>query len=95
MNWLFAFGLPAAPEWTFLALLALILFGPSRLPDLARGAARLLAQLHHAKEEFQRELLQLPPLPKIEEPPGKRALDQASLTIPSSTQKSLEEKEFS
>ena len=72
-----AFGLPAAPEWTFIGILALILFGPKKLPGLARGCAKLLAEFQHAKEEFQREILQIPAPPKIQEPPEKKAYQAA------------------
>ena len=69
---LLAFGLPAAPEWTFIGILALLLFGPKKIPGLARGCAKVLAELQSAKEEFQREILQIPAPPKIKEPEEKR-----------------------
>ena len=67
-----AFGMPAAPECIFVAILALVLFGPKKLPSLARNLAAILGELQKAKEEFQRELFQLPPLPKIQEPLDKK-----------------------
>ena len=67
-----AFGLPAAPEWTFIGVLALILFGPKKLPGLARSCAKVLAEFQKAKEEFQREILQIPELPQIKEPLEKK-----------------------
>jgi TatA/E family protein of Tat protein translocase len=82
MTPLLAFGLPAAPEWTFIAVLALILFGPKKLPDLARRCAKLLAEFHHAKEEFQREILQVPAPPKIQEPLEKKSYQQSPLATP-------------
>lgn len=63
-----AFGLPAAPEWTFIGVLALILFGPKKLPEIARGCAKVLSEFQKAKEEFQREILQVPKLPEIKQP---------------------------
>ncbi|MBX9742205.1 MAG: twin-arginine translocase TatA/TatE family subunit [Chthoniobacterales bacterium] len=69
---LLAFGLPAAPEWTFIGVLALILFGPKKLPDIARAAAKILSEFQKAKEEFQRELLQVPKLPEIKQPQERR-----------------------
>lgn len=67
-----AFGLPAAPECTFLLILAFILVGPKKLPLLARSCAKLLGELQNAKDELTREILQIPVLPKIQEPPEKK-----------------------
>ncbi len=67
-----AFGLPAAPEWLFIGILALILFGPKKLPSIARGLAELLSEFQKAKDEFKREICELPPLPKIQEPSEKK-----------------------
>lgn len=67
-----AFGLPAAPEWLFIGILALVLFGPKKLPSLARGLAEIFHEFQKAKEEFHREICELPPLPKIQEPPEKK-----------------------
>ena len=61
-----AFGMPAAPEWIVIAILALILLGPRKLPDLARGIGKALGEIQKAKEDFQREIHGVPPLPKIE-----------------------------
>ena len=67
-----AFGLPAAPEWLFIGILALVLFGPKKLPSLARGLAQIFSEFQKAKEEFHREICELPPLPKIQEPAEKK-----------------------
>ena len=67
---LLAFGMPAAPEWIFLAILALVLFGPKKLPELARGIGKALGELQRAKEDFRREITGVPPLPRIESPSG-------------------------
>jgi len=77
-----AFGLPAAPEWLFIGVLALILFGPKKLPSLARGLAEILSEFQKAKEEFHREIRELPPLPKIQEPAEKKAFQASSTTPP-------------
>jgi sec-independent protein translocase protein TatA len=61
-----AFGMPAAPEWIVIGILALILLGPRKLPDLARGIGKALGEIQKAKEDFQREIHGVPPLPKIE-----------------------------
>ncbi len=70
MTPLLAFGMPAAPEWIFIGILALVLFGPKKLPELARGLGKALAELQKAKEDFQREITGVPPLPKIQRPEG-------------------------
>jgi sec-independent protein translocase protein TatA len=65
-----AFGMPAAPEWIVIGILALILLGPRKLPDLARGLGKALGEIQKAKEDFQREIRGVPPLPKIESAGG-------------------------
>ena len=49
-----------APEFLVLLVLAVILFGPERLPDLARKAARVIRYIrtmaNNAQEELGREL---------------------------------------
>ena len=70
MNPVLAFGMPAAPEWIFIAILALVLLGPKKLPELARGIGKALGELQKAKEDFRREISGIPPLPKIESPAG-------------------------
>jgi sec-independent protein translocase protein TatB len=40
----------------FLFFLALILFGPKRLPEMARQAGRLLAELRRASNEFKSQI---------------------------------------
>lgn len=70
-----AFGMPAAPEWIFIAILALVLFGPKKLPELARGIGKALGELQKAKEDFHREITGVPPLPKIESPQGLESAD--------------------
>lgn len=65
-----AFGMPAAPEWIVIGILALVLFGPKKIPEIARGLGKALGELQRAKEDFQREITGVPPLPKIESPTG-------------------------
>jgi TatA/E family protein of Tat protein translocase len=78
MRLLLAFGMPAAPEWIFIGILALVLFGPKKLPELARGLGKALAELQKAKEDFHREITGIPPLPKIQAPEGREAVTTIS-----------------
>lgn len=70
MTPILAFGMPAAPEWIFVGILALVLFGPKKIPEIARGLGKALGELQRAKEDFHREITGVPPLPKIESPKG-------------------------
>lgn len=47
-----------APEFVLLLVIAVILFGPERLPDLARKAARLVRYLRTAAGSAQQHLTQ-------------------------------------
>lgn len=44
------------PEMLFLGLLALLLFGPKRLPEIGRQVGRFLAEFKRASNEFQSQL---------------------------------------
>jgi len=81
MMTLLAFGMPAAPEWIFIGILALVLLGPKKLPELARGIGKALGELQKAKEDFHREITGVPPVPKIEIPSGKVAQSGHTDTI--------------
>ena len=87
--------MPATPEWMFLGLLALILFGPKKLPALAKGFGKFMAELQKAKEEFRREILNIPALPTIKEPQEKKAYQPTTVTntpkIPTEGHPSAEE----
>jgi len=43
-------------ETIFLFLLALVVFGPKKLPEVARQAGKLLAQLRRASNEFKSQI---------------------------------------
>jgi len=74
-----AFGMPAAPEWIVIGILALVLFGPKKIPEIARGLGKALGELQRAKEDFQREITGVPPLPKIESPTGVQSTASAGI----------------
>jgi len=82
---LLGFGMPAAPEWIFIGILALVLFGPKRIPEIARGFGKALGELQRAKEDFHREISGVPPLPKIESPQGQVSQSGGAVTSPPSS----------
>lgn len=44
------------PEMIFLFFLALLIFGPGKLPEIARTVGRALAEFKRASNEFQSQL---------------------------------------
>jgi sec-independent protein translocase protein TatB len=49
-------GTMSFSDTIFLFFLALILFGPKKLPEMARQAGRLLAELRRASNEFKSQI---------------------------------------
>jgi len=43
-------------ETVFLFFLALVIFGPKKLPEIARQAGKLLAELRRASNEFKAQI---------------------------------------
>ena len=105
---LLAFGMPGAPEWIVISILALVLFGPKKLPELARGLGKALGELQRAKEEFHREITGVPQLPKIQAQEGLQSTTPSvptpkaestavaeSITVTPSTARAAEEEKSS
>jgi Tat protein translocase TatB subunit len=44
------------PEMIFLVLLALMLFGPKKLPEMARTVGKFMAEFKRASNEFQGQI---------------------------------------
>jgi TatA/E family protein of Tat protein translocase len=53
---MFAIGLPEGSEWFWIILVVVILFGPKKIPELARSLGRSIGEFKRAKEEFRREM---------------------------------------
>ena len=47
---------PSFSEMLFLVLLGLILFGPKRLPEIARTMGKFVAEFRRASNEFQSQI---------------------------------------
>ncbi len=63
-------------ELIFLAILALIVFGPRRLPEVARTVSRLIQQLRQVADEAQEEVRQM--MGEGQPQPGREADRQPS-----------------
>ncbi len=56
MNMMLAFGLPGGSEWFIIFLIVVLLFGAKKLPELARGLGRSLAEFQKARTDVEREI---------------------------------------
>lgn len=56
--------MPGLQEWLIIAVLALVVFGPDRLPELARTAGRMLGKL---RSETQRNVDELKRMSEVQE----------------------------
>ena len=48
--------MPGTPELAVLFLLVLILFGPDKLPQLARQVARVTREIRKVADDFKRQI---------------------------------------
>ncbi|HUI84006.1 MAG TPA: twin-arginine translocase TatA/TatE family subunit [Candidatus Binatia bacterium] len=44
------------PDILFILLLALVIFGPKRLPEIARQLAKMMAQFRMMRDDFRRQV---------------------------------------
>ncbi|MCO6357879.1 sec-independent protein translocase protein TatA [Roseivirga pacifica] len=56
METIFAIGMPGGPEWIFIILAILLLFGAKRIPDLARGLGKGIREFKDATKEIKKEV---------------------------------------
>ena len=61
-------NLVQGPDLFILLVIILIIFGPKKLPELARGIGQAVKEFHKAKDEFHEELTKSAPTPPVEQP---------------------------
>ena len=81
------FGSLGAPELIFILVLALIIFGPRRLPEIGRTLGRAMGEFRRATTDFKRAVdteltldevrSEAKPKPEEAEAPASRALPEA------------------
>jgi Tat protein translocase TatB subunit len=54
----FIFDNAGVDEWLVIGAVAFIVFGPQRLPEIARTIGRVLARLRHAADDFKAQMSQ-------------------------------------
>ncbi len=50
------FGLPVGPEILVIVLIAILLFGANKIPQLARSSGEAIGEFQKGKEEVEQEL---------------------------------------
>lgn len=53
------FGLPVGPEILVIVLIAVLLFGAQKIPELARSIGQATGELQKGREEVEQELEEL------------------------------------
>jgi sec-independent protein translocase protein TatB len=69
-------------EMLFLFLLALIIFGPRKLPEIGRQVGKVLAEFRRANSEFKAQLETEMRKIEAEEAAGKMTIDKADMDVP-------------
>ena len=77
--------MPSFPDSAVLILLVLLLFGPKKLPELARQFGKLMADFRRASNEFRSQMEdELPPKPQLPQPlPSKPPRTPLNRSMPS------------
>ncbi len=82
------FGTLGGPELFLILVVALIVFGPRKLPEMGRSLGRLMAEFRKASNDFQRTIEEevetdrrtQPPPPRLGAPePGARPPDEPAV----------------
>ena len=52
----FLISMPGGSEWIFIVLIALLLFGGKKIPELMRGLGRGIREFNDAKDNVKKEI---------------------------------------
>lgn len=71
------------PELILILVVALLVFGPNRLPELARSLGKGLAEFRRASTDLREQLMSEPPRPPASEPSPAPSLAGSLAAAPS------------
>jgi len=61
-------------------IIVLVIFGPKKLPELAKGMGQAVKEFHKAKDEIERELAKAPEV-TVQPAPGQQPRQPAELPV--------------
>ena len=68
-------------DGVIILIIVLVIFGPKKLPELARGMGQAIKEFHKAKDEIERELTKTPDV-TVQPAPGQQPRQPADLPLP-------------
>jgi len=86
----FLAGSPGPGEVIVLFLVILLLFGPKRLPQVARMIGKALSELRRASQDFRDQIMRIDETPAIDEMPVEPSPDERNEPAPLSDGRSDE-----
>ena len=67
-------------DGVIILIIVLVIFGPKKLPELARGMGQAIREFHKAKDEIERELTKAPEV-TVQPAPGQQPRQAAELPM--------------
>ena len=68
-------------DGVIILIIVLVIFGPKKLPELARGMGQAIREFHKAKDEIERELTKTPEV-TVQPAPGQLPRQPADSPLP-------------
>ena len=83
------FGTLGGPELFLILLIALIVFGPRKLPEIGKSMGKMMAEFRKASQDFQRTIEEEVEAEKLREPTHTPPVAEAARAEPPSSPPAL------